>query len=132
MQTHNFERKVYLPGAKFSELLTVIDEPDGPYNDVYVNGMQIGTYCRISPTYEMKDKMPWHQKLYVAPTQKLIDFVRDVMIHIDYDVLSFEIIVFQDEAHIYIRHGQIIGSFLLTIVPLADLPSQIKTSGGDE
>jgi len=50
------------------------------------------------------------------------------MLAIDYDKIYFEIIIFDDYFDVYAKYNQIIGSRLISRIPLEELPEEVKNA----
>jgi len=53
------------------------------------------------------------ESLNVVPTMKLINWVKEHMLMIDYDRIYFSIVVFEDHFDLYVKYNLIIGSRFL-------------------
>jgi len=62
----------------------------------------------------------------VQPSKWAIRLAEESMIAIDYDEVYFKLIVFKDEATLYLQYNQIIGSRLLATLDLNTLPVCIQ------
>jgi hypothetical protein len=85
-----------------------------------VEGMHIGNHLVISgPGVDYTSG-----KVYV--TSYTVELAEQHLIPIAYDEIYFELIMFDDCAHLYIKYNQIIGSRLMAIIDLATIPDWIR------
>ena len=61
-----------------------------------------------------------------TPTVETVSLAEADMIEVNNDRIYFELIVFADEAHLYAKYNQIIGSRLLAELDLDSLPKCVK------
>jgi hypothetical protein len=80
--------------------------------------MIIGTYCGVRGLGNI-------YSLKVRPTQMVLDFINADMISVEYDELSFEIVMRTGgEALVVVSHSKIIGSRWLALIPHSEVPKE--------
>jgi hypothetical protein len=72
------------------------------------------------------DRAPFsHLSRIVNPTAETERLVTKHMVGIDNDTLYYELIIFADQVHVYVKHNKILGSRLLAKVTIESLPQCI-------
>ena len=82
--------------------------------------MRLGTYLMVNGG-SGRQKIG-HGGFTVTPSAETKRLAEANLIGVDYDTIHFEIIVFDDECHLHMKHGQIIGGRLLAKLDESSLP----------
>jgi hypothetical protein len=121
----DFLRTPLSPNRKFSDFFSQYslhkeDIPDLP-TGVLIN---VGKFLTISGGSE-RPELPY-TSCYVAVTPEVIRLAASNLIVVDRDEIYFELIVHADDAYLYFKYNQIIGSRLLAILDLNTLPTNLS------
>jgi len=116
------EENVHLKGIHlFSDFLSnpIPFKQPNLYKPIPFQLSQISSYLQI-----MNRKCQYSFEVFeVMPTDKLIDFVKENMLAIDYDSIYFEIICYENNTAMLIaKYNQIIGSRWIAMIDINSIP----------
>lgn len=122
----NFPYHLYLPNAAFADIFARAEVGYCPKPGQISPGIKVhNEQMEISPLATIKTIEGKTIFLTVEPSESMLAFVEEKMITVEHDRLTFEMIERQDGVLIIIRHGQIIGSRWLNIIPREGVPSEL-------
>jgi hypothetical protein len=109
----------------FNEIQPWTSRPDSdPFLFRIQANMRLGSYMTVSGGDDISLDF---QSFRVTPRLMVTELAEQHLIEVENDTTHFNLIIFANEAHLYLEYGQIIGSRLLAKLRLDTIPKCIKT-----
>jgi len=130
--------KPIFENKKFSELFTIVSKEES--RDIpHVNPAWIN-YGVTPPVKHKAEKSritgfmyfrvidgEWKDSIYVKPSDSVVEFIKNSMLAINHDSISFKVVIFSNgDADIYAEYNLIIGSWYLARVSAKEITDNVK------